>query len=171
MTEIRGRWALVTGASSGFGAEFARDLSARGANVVLVARREEPMKALAAEIERAHGVATRVVAMDLAQPDAPARLRDALGTALPPGLPQAVLEPLPDPLTDLVRRHARTHGPFEPADLAARLGLPVGVHRVFEIDAHQIGAGRHGLGEALGLFSGDEKHRTGDRVLTVHTDN
>jgi len=60
-----------------------------------------------------------------------ARLRDALGTALPVGLPEAVLEPVPDPLGDLVRRHARTHGPFTAHDVADRLGLAVGaVHAV-----------------------------------------
>ncbi|WP_123917735.1 DEAD/DEAH box helicase [Georgenia muralis] len=54
------------------------------------------------------------------------RLRDALGTALPLGLPDAVLAPVPDPLGDLVRRHARTHGPFTAAEVGARLGLAPG---------------------------------------------
>ncbi|MHB1289425.1 Lhr family helicase, partial [Georgenia sp.] len=54
------------------------------------------------------------------------RLRDALGTALPVGLPESVLEPVADPLGDLVRRHARTRGPFPAAALAARLGLAPG---------------------------------------------
>lgn len=52
------------------------------------------------------------------------RLRDALGTALPPGLPSACTDPVPDPLGDLVRRWARGHGPFAAATLAARFGLP-----------------------------------------------
>jgi len=56
-----------------------------------------------------------------------ARLRDALGTALPPGVPQAFLEPVADPLGDLVGRYARTHGPFVAADVAGRLGLGVAV--------------------------------------------
>ncbi|PJI94382.1 Lhr family helicase [Luteimicrobium subarcticum] len=51
------------------------------------------------------------------------RLRDALGVALPVGLPEALLEPVPDALGDLVRRHARTHGPFPAADVAHRFGL------------------------------------------------
>ncbi|MFT4136852.1 DEAD/DEAH box helicase [Microbacterium sp.] len=51
------------------------------------------------------------------------RLRDALGTALPVGIPTAFLEPVPDPLGDLVARHARTHGPFRAAALAERLGV------------------------------------------------
>ncbi|HLV54150.1 MAG TPA: DEAD/DEAH box helicase [Actinotalea caeni] len=54
------------------------------------------------------------------------RLRDALGVALPVGLPEALLEPVPDALTDLVRRHARTHGPFRAGEVAARFGLGVG---------------------------------------------
>ena len=51
------------------------------------------------------------------------RLRDALGTALPVGLPEAFPEPVADPLGDLVARYARTHGPFLPAEVAARSGL------------------------------------------------
>ena len=58
-----------------------------------------------------------------------ARLRDALGTALPVGLPTAFLEPVADPLADLVARHARTHGPFRAADVATRLGLGLAVAR------------------------------------------
>ena len=52
-----------------------------------------------------------------------ARLRDALGTALPRGLPAAFLEPSTAPLRSLVARYARTHGPFVVGDVAARLGL------------------------------------------------
>jgi ATP-dependent helicase Lhr and Lhr-like helicase len=52
-----------------------------------------------------------------------ARYRDALGTPLPQGLPDALLEPLPDPLGDLVLRYARTHGPFVTEAVAARFGL------------------------------------------------
>jgi ATP-dependent Lhr-like helicase len=59
----------------------------------------------------------------LAAAEDAARLRDALGVALPPGLPEALLEPGDDPLGDLVSRYARTHGPFRTADVAARLGL------------------------------------------------
>jgi len=55
------------------------------------------------------------------------RLRDALGVALPVGIPEVFTEPVPDPLGDLVRRHARTHGPFTAHDVATRLGLGVAV--------------------------------------------
>ena len=55
------------------------------------------------------------------------RLRDALGVALPPGVPEAFTEPVPDPLRDLVVRYARTHGPFSAAAVAERYGLGIAV--------------------------------------------
>src|SRR5215472_2166514 len=55
------------------------------------------------------------------------RLRDALGAALPVGIPEAFTEPLADPLGDLVARYARTHGPFPAGAIAARYGLGVAV--------------------------------------------
>ncbi|MFI5491147.1 ATP-dependent helicase [Actinoplanes sp. NPDC051859] len=53
------------------------------------------------------------------------RYRDALGVALPVGVPEAYLEPVTDPLGDLVARYARTHGPFAAATCAARFGLGI----------------------------------------------
>lgn len=53
------------------------------------------------------------------------RYRDALGVALPVGIPEAYMEPVADPLGDLVARYARTHGPFPAATCAARFGLGV----------------------------------------------
>ena len=55
------------------------------------------------------------------------RLRDALGVALPTGIPVAFTELLPDPLGDLAARYARTHGPFSGAAVAQRYGLGVAV--------------------------------------------
>ncbi len=55
------------------------------------------------------------------------RLRDALGAALPVGVAEAFMEPVKDPVGDLVSRYARTHGPFHPADVAARFGFGVAV--------------------------------------------
>ncbi len=55
------------------------------------------------------------------------RLLDALGTALPVGVPEVFREPVPDPLGDLVARFARTHGPFTTAEVAARFGLGTAV--------------------------------------------
>lgn len=57
------------------------------------------------------------------------RLRDALGVALPVGVPVAFLEPLPDPLGDVVSRYARTHGPFTTTAVAERLGIGPAVAR------------------------------------------
>src|SRR6266511_900314 len=56
-----------------------------------------------------------------------ARFRDALGAAMPTGVPKAFLEPVDDPVGDLVGRWARTHGPFLPDEPARRLGLGVAV--------------------------------------------
>ncbi|MBZ6472365.1 ATP-dependent helicase [Streptomyces griseocarneus] len=55
------------------------------------------------------------------------RLRDALGTALPVGVPEAFTEPVKDPLGDLLARFARTHGPFTSAQAAGRFGLGTAV--------------------------------------------
>ncbi len=55
------------------------------------------------------------------------RLRDALGTALPVGVPEAFTEPVKDPLGDLLARFARTHGPFTSAEAAAHFGLGTAV--------------------------------------------
>jgi short-subunit dehydrogenase len=66
--------ALITGASAGLGAEFARQLAARGKGLVLVARRREPMEKLAAELREAQGVAVEVIVSDMTDPDTPAWL-------------------------------------------------------------------------------------------------
>jgi ATP-dependent Lhr-like helicase len=55
------------------------------------------------------------------------RLRDALGVAEPVGLPEAHTQAVDDPLGDLLRRHARTHGPFTAQEVAHRYGLGVAV--------------------------------------------
>ena len=55
------------------------------------------------------------------------RVRDALGTALPVGVPEAFTEPVRDPLGDVVARYARTHAPFRAEEVATRLGLGVAI--------------------------------------------
>ena len=72
--ERYGPWALVAGASEGVGRVFAETLAERGLNGILLARREQALKEVALEIERQHGVRTRVVAIDLAAIDASSRI-------------------------------------------------------------------------------------------------
>ncbi|MEM1287472.1 MAG: SDR family oxidoreductase [Pseudomonadota bacterium] len=70
--------ALITGASSGIGAEFARYHAAKGGDLVIVARREEPLQALKSELESAHGVSVAVIAMDVGTPEQASALYDAV---------------------------------------------------------------------------------------------
>ncbi|HKX79828.1 MAG TPA: SDR family NAD(P)-dependent oxidoreductase [Novosphingobium sp.] len=65
-----GPWALVAGGSNGTGEGFARELAAVGINVVLVARKQETLDALAAELKSSYGVETRTLVQDLMEPDA-----------------------------------------------------------------------------------------------------
>jgi len=70
--------ALITGASSGIGREFAAAFAARGADLVLAARREDQLDTLAGELRHRHGVAVTVVPVDLSQPNAAGALHQRL---------------------------------------------------------------------------------------------
>ena len=65
MVDLKGKKALITGASSGFGADFADILAKKGMDLVITARREEKLNALKAVIEEKYGVKVRVIVMDL----------------------------------------------------------------------------------------------------------
>lgn len=81
MHEFDGKTALVTGASSGLGADFARQLAATGCHLVLVARRLDRLKALKKEIQDRHEVAIEVIDCDLAAAGAVADLHGGLAKA------------------------------------------------------------------------------------------
>jgi short-subunit dehydrogenase len=74
---LKGKTAVVTGASSGLGTAFARQLSAMGASLVVTARRTDRLERLAAEIKAAGGAEVNVLPMDLQESDAPGRLFSA----------------------------------------------------------------------------------------------
>jgi short-subunit dehydrogenase len=78
MSQSAAPWAVVTGASSGLGIELARGLAARRLNLVLVARREAPMRQLAAALEQRWGVLVRVEVLDLVQPGSALALQQQL---------------------------------------------------------------------------------------------
>jgi len=78
LRERYGDWALVTGASAGIGAEFARALARDGLSVVLTARREDRLRDLADELEKTYHVATRVVPANLGDAAGADRVADAV---------------------------------------------------------------------------------------------
>ncbi len=71
-------WALVTGASSGLGVELAKALAARGIDLALTARSEAPMRQLADDIQREHGVEAVIEPLDLSVPGSADVLRQRL---------------------------------------------------------------------------------------------
>src|SRR5437588_1893727 len=73
-----GPWALVTGASSGIGKEFARQIAASGINIVLVARREDLLKQVGVELSRRYGVEHRVVVLDVSRENFIGQLASAI---------------------------------------------------------------------------------------------
>ncbi|HEX2573472.1 MAG TPA: SDR family oxidoreductase [Polyangia bacterium] len=72
--DLKGQTALITGASSGIGQAFARLLAARGADLIIAARRTDRLEALAAELETQHRVTVTPLPLDLSHPEAPAEL-------------------------------------------------------------------------------------------------
>jgi ATP-dependent Lhr-like helicase len=80
---------------------------------------------LAALVDAGRAVRLRIAGTErFAAVEDAAKLRDALGVDLPPGIARALLEPTREPLREVVARFARTHGPFVARDVATRFGLP-----------------------------------------------
>lgn len=78
MTDIIGKWALITGASSGLGVEFARILAEKGCNLVLVARRKELLQEVERQIHDHYENQIEVIPADLSLPDAAQKIFDHL---------------------------------------------------------------------------------------------
>lgn len=118
--ERYGPWALIAGASEGLGAAFCRQLAARGLNVALVARREGPLEALAAELRAAHAVDTRCFALDLAKREdleALARGTEALDVGL------LVMNAALAPIGEFLERGADEHRALLALNCGAALAL------------------------------------------------
>ena len=142
--------ALVTGASAGLGLELARLLAADRHDLVLVARRRDRLEQLAAELERVHAVRAHVLAEDLADPAAPARIVEELGRR---GLEIEVL---------VNNAGFGANGPFAELDAARQVGMvQVNVTALVELTRRLLppmiarGAGRIlNLGSTAGFQPG-----------------
>ncbi|MFZ6820016.1 SDR family NAD(P)-dependent oxidoreductase [Undibacterium sp. Ji22W] len=78
MQDLKDTWALITGASSGLGIDFANLLAERGANLVLVARRLEPMQALAVSLQERYSIKVKVIELDLSKDTSALKLKSTL---------------------------------------------------------------------------------------------
>lgn len=78
--EKYGPWAVIAGASEGTGRAFAHQIAAQGINCILVARREEALRELAAELQEATGVECVIAAVDLSTDDASEKIIAAAGS-------------------------------------------------------------------------------------------
>ncbi|MEM1265374.1 MAG: SDR family oxidoreductase [Pseudomonadota bacterium] len=133
--------ALITGASSGIGAEFARYHARKGGDLVVVARRKDPLDALKAELERAHSVSVTVIAMDVGTPE---QARDLHKTVTSQGIEVDIL---------INNAGFGGHGAFLDRDLAQDTAM-------IDLNVSSLVALSH-------LFGADMKARGGGKMLQV----
>ncbi|MNI08070.1 3-oxoacyl-[acyl-carrier-protein] reductase FabG [compost metagenome] len=74
MIQAHNKWTLITGASSGIGEAFAHEFAARGSHLILTARSEYKLVALAEKLRMKHGIQTEVIVSDLSKEGSPAKL-------------------------------------------------------------------------------------------------
>jgi short-subunit dehydrogenase len=143
MYEFAGRTVLVTGASTGIGEAFARELARLGANLVLVARGEERLRTLSKELATAHGVKAEVLVEDLTKAGAARRIADAVHAK---GL-----------VVDVLINNAGfgMHGPFE--DVAV------------EVQRQQVDLNVGALVELTHAFLPDVERRQGGIIQVAST--
>lgn len=124
---LTGSWALVTGASSGIGAELARQMARSGTNVVLTARSKERLEHLGADLSRVNGIQTRVVPADLSEASGITSLLEAV-------------DALDLPIEHVVNNAGfGTAGPFSESDPSSeRRMVRVNVEAVTAIAAHFV---------------------------------
>jgi short-subunit dehydrogenase len=136
-----GKTALITGASAGLGLEFAKLVAEDGHDLVLVARREERLRALAAELTARHGVTVTVLGMDLAQRSTPKQIAEAVQAA---GI-----------TVDYLINNAGfgSHGPFASTELGRQLEM--------------VDVNVRGLVELTHLFLAPMLARKHGRILNV----
>ncbi len=78
MKFLKGKYALVTGASSGIGADFAKILADAGCQLIIVARRLERLQEQKKNLQEQYGIQVEVISMDLNDPDAPQKLYEEI---------------------------------------------------------------------------------------------
>ncbi|WP_314324013.1 SDR family oxidoreductase [Paenarthrobacter ilicis] len=140
-TRVNERTALVTGATAGLGAEFARQLAESGHHLVLVARDEQRLKEKAAELERDFSISAETLAADLTTDVGVAAVADRLRDAARPvdvlvnnaGI--GLLKSFEDNDVDEERKHLRLHvqTPMELSHAALEVMLPRGEGRIINV--------------------------------------
>lgn len=156
--------ALITGASSGLGQEFARQLAHRGHDLVLVARSREVLEQIAEELHAHTGVTVEVLVADLSQEEDVARVASRVDV----GGPDAKETTL-RPVSLLVNNAGYALGtPFPDNDLATELaGLEVMVRAVMVLSHHALSSMRHRRRGAI-LNVGSVACETGAGTYSAH---